>query len=234
MPTSPGDSAVERLGVQNMGDVFTFLFTEWVNYNGMNNSLLYDSGVYGQVGSFPPLRPTATIQVTNAVSSTDKISGQSNSTYNASSYTDNGALPSTSGKSPTFGEIFITNKLGTDGWSSYARQPFTVIGSYSIRRHNSYIAPGSMWIGDTAVKRAIWMVEDGSYGTTIASISKLPWPSSSPSRVGSGALYPESNSIYPTLPADPAYDPIEDIPGNNNSGGNDLNFLSFSDGVGAG
>ena len=47
-------TSTSRYGIRNIADVQTFLTTEWVNFNGMNNMLLYASGVYGQVGKGAP------------------------------------------------------------------------------------------------------------------------------------------------------------------------------------
>jgi hypothetical protein len=200
MPTSPGTNAVVKMGVLDVSYVYTFLRTDWINYQGMNNVLLYDSGIYGQSGNATPIRSTTT--VTSSTTSKDFLDDSvSNGTFTGASFTENGQIISSSQSDnpPSGGYIYIVRTIGNDGWSNNAIRPFAFPGS---SQNNSFVSPGAMWIGDTPKRRGIWLSQNATPSTTIAGICGLPLPTGNPTLPGTllAGQYIEEKVNFTDLP----------------------------------
>lgn len=192
-------TSTSRYGVRNDADVQEFLTTEWVNYNGMNNMLLYASGVYGQVGKGAPYTGSNVMSTT----SVDTITGVANGTISSSEFQANGVLASTTSISPTVGELFVVSVMGAQGSSVLANRPFqftSTVGNQKRSSWASYIGVGAMWIGDTPKKRAIWASGAINNGNTFSGRAGFPFPAGAPRAIGGGSYSEQGNATPPLDP----------------------------------
>jgi hypothetical protein len=201
--TSPAPSnAVQRYGIRASTattDISNFLKTEWINYNGMNNVLLYASGVYQQAGSSAPYTGNNTVG-----SSTDSINGTTVNTVSAAQWAANGEVSATSLRAPTVGLYFIVNALGTGANADVTgvfQFPSVPEGNRRKSSYNSYMAIGAMWIGDTPWKRQV-LYGGTSTENTLIGRANLPNPlTGSPLIAGTGSSYTETISQNPAQQA---------------------------------
>jgi hypothetical protein len=173
------------------------LKTEWINYNGMNNVLLYASGVYQQAGSSAPYTGNNTVG-----SSTDSINGTAVNTVSAAQWAANGEVSATSLRAPTVGLYFIVNALGTGDNADVTgvfQFPSVPEGNRRKSSYNSYMAIGAMWIGDTPWKRQVFYGGTSTENTLIGRANLSNPLTGSPLIAGTGSSYTESISANPQV-----------------------------------
>ena len=199
-------TSTSRYGVRDVIDVQTFLTTEWVNYNGMNNMLLYASGVYGQVGKGAPYAGTNIMNTSPSVQ--DTILNIANGTINSSEFQANGELAATTKINPTVGELFIVSVMGAQGASVLANRPFqftsVTVANQKRSSWGSFIGIGAMWIGDTPKKRAIWATGAVNNGNTFSGLAGFPFPTGAPRSPGGNPYTEQGNATPPLDPWDEA------------------------------
>ena len=188
------------IGIRSSADAGLFLVSDWVNFSGMNNCLMYGVGCWaansaGGANASP-------YNTSIAYSTTDSLTTTSVSSASAAAFQANGEVATSTTKSPSRGYVYVMYG-NADGAS--AQRVFQVGGvTENVQTWKSYVAHNAMWVGDTPTKRLFFNNSGGAVAqaldlTSMGSIFVSPSPGN-PTIVGTNTATTYNESIGASQP----------------------------------
>jgi len=191
-------TAFRRIGIRNVQDAALFLVTDWQNLRGMNNCMLYGTGIWGANSSGGD--EGSPYNASLPYNTTDILTGTSIASAPATSFQENGEVATNTDAPPSRGYVYVTygNADGASAQRVFQSQSVT---EKNVQTWKSYITDGSMWIGDTPARRLFWSNSGLTAAFTIRSMTNISALSNpfSPNVAGSnfGEVYGEAVSFLP-------------------------------------